>query len=115
MLIEDDVFTMRAVPDLEKFGFTTSAVININVQPNMLTTVADAIAARPETLFLAVSTGRYDILARVVVRDLNELRDFLEGFLAKVPGVRQTETLVLLQVRKRPLGALPRKVLTGAK
>jgi len=103
---DGETLAVRAIPDPNKFGLTTSAMIGIDVQPDMLDRVAAALVGRNEVGFLGVSTGRYDLLAWTIVRDLGELREFLEAFLAKVPGVRKTETLVLLDVRKRGLGRI---------
>ncbi len=104
MIVDDGILTIQAVSNPNKFGLTTSAMIGIDVQPDQLDAVANAIAARNEVGFLGVSTGRYDLLVWTLVRSLDELREFLEGFLAKVPGIRKTETLVLLDVKKRTLG-----------
>ena len=103
-MVEDGTMAVRAVPNPTKFGLNTTAFIGIDVQPDMLDKVADALNQRQEVGFLGVSTGRYDLITWILVRDLGELREFLEAFLAKVPGVRKTETLVLLDVKKRSLG-----------
>ena len=104
LMVEDGAVAIRAVPNPAKFGLNTTAMIGIDVQPNMLEDVEEALNERNEVGFLGVSTGRYDLLAWTLVRNLDELRGFLEGFLAKLPGVRKTETLVLLDVNKRTLG-----------
>jgi Lrp/AsnC family transcriptional regulator for asnA, asnC and gidA len=106
IMVEDGTLSIRAVPNPAKFGLNTSAVIGIDVQPDMLDTVATALNNRDEVGFLGVSTGRYDLLAWTLVGNLDELREFLESFLAKVPGIRKTETLVLLDVKKRSLGRM---------
>ena len=102
--VEDETLAIRAVPNPAKVGLTTFAMIGINVCPDMLDKVAVALSDRDEVGFLAVSTSRYDFLSWTLVKDLDELRDFLETFLAKVPGIRKSETMVLLDVRKRNLG-----------
>ncbi|MBI3744011.1 MAG: Lrp/AsnC family transcriptional regulator, partial [Chloroflexi bacterium] len=93
MMVEDGFLAIQAVPNPTKFGLNTSAFIGIDVQPDQLDQVAAALNDRPEVGFLGVSTGRYDLLVWALVRNLEELRFFLEGFLAKVPGIRKTETL----------------------
>ena len=101
MMVDDGIVAIQAVPNPTKFGLNTTAMIGIDVQPNHLDPVAEALNARDEVGFLGVSTGRYDLLVWILVESLGQLREFLEGFLAKVPGVRKTETLVLLDVKKR--------------
>lgn len=106
IMIEEGTLSVNAVPNLAKFGLNTSAMIGIGVQPNMMSAAAEGLRQRDEILFLGEAAGRYDLLAWVVVHDLDELRSFLEGFLTKVPGIVKTETLVFLDVKKRNLGRI---------
>ncbi len=104
MLVDDGTLSIRAIPNPNKFGLNTSAFIGIDVQPDQLEHTADSLNAREEVQFLAVSTGRYDLLCYVIVHNLEDLRTFLENYLAKVSGIRKTETLVVLDVKKRMSG-----------
>lgn len=106
IMVDDGVVAIQAVLNPTKFGLSTSAMIGIDVQPDHLDAVAEALNVRKEVGFLGVCTGRYDLLVWTLVESLDQLREFLEGFLAKVPGVRKTETLVLLDVKKRSLGRI---------
>lgn len=106
-MIGDGALTIRAVPNPQKFGLSTTAMIGIDVQPDKLDMVAAELNDRDEVGFLAVSTGRYDLLAWILVKHLDEMSSFLEEFLSKVPGIRKTETLVLLDVKKRTLTRIP--------
>ena len=106
IMVDDGVVAIQAVLNPAKFGLSTSAMIGIDVQPDHLDAVAEALNVRKEVGFLGVCTGRYDLLVWTLVESLDQLREFLEGFLAKVPGVRKTETLVLLDVKKRSLGRI---------
>ncbi|MSQ25543.1 MAG: Lrp/AsnC family transcriptional regulator [Dehalococcoidia bacterium] len=103
IMVDNSTLTIRAVPNPVKFGLNTTAMIGIDVEPDKLETVANALKVRDEVGFLGVSTGRYDLVSWVQVRDLDELRLFLE-VVSKIPGVRKTETLVLLDVKKRGAG-----------
>jgi Lrp/AsnC family transcriptional regulator for asnA, asnC and gidA len=107
LMVEDGIVTIRAVPNPAKFGLDTSAMIGIGVEPDKLDSAATSLAAHDEVGFLGVSTGRYDLIMWVIVKSLDELRGFLEATLAKTPGVRKTETLVLLDVKKRGLSRVP--------
>lgn len=106
LMVEDGALTIRAVPNPAKFGLNTTAMIGVDVEPDKLDAVANALNAREEVGFLGVSTGRYDLLSWVLVRNLDELRVFLESVLAKIPGVRKMETLVLLDIKKRNQGRI---------
>lgn len=106
LMVKEGYLTIQAVPNASKFGLNTSAMIGIDVQPDQLDAVAEALNKRDEVGFLGVSTGRYDLLVWTLVKSLDDLRTFLEGFLAKVPGIRKTETLVLLDVKKSIRGRI---------
>ena len=90
MMVDQGSLTIRAVPNPSSFGLNTSAVIGIDVQPDALDGVASGLTAREEVIFVGVSTGRYDLIVKSVM--------------TKLVGVRKTETLVLLDVKKRTFG-----------
>ena len=104
-MIDDDVVSVKAVPNSRRLGLSTSALIGIDVQPGMGEAVTTALKARDEVVFLGTCAGRYDLVARVLVTDWAELRKFLEEFVTKVGGVQKTETLILLDMKKEWLGA----------
>lgn len=105
IMVESGTVTIRAVPNPVMFGLNTTGMIGVDVEPDKLESVANQIKKRDEVGFLGVSTGRYDLVSWVQVRNLDDLREFLE-VLSKIPGVRKTETLVLLDVKKRVAGRL---------
>lgn len=104
LMVDDGSLNIRAVPNPSSFGLNTSAIIGIDVQPDALEAVASGLTMSEEVIFVGVSTGRYDLIINVLVGTLEELRGFLEEVLTKLHGVRKTETLVLLDVKKQTLG-----------
>lgn len=105
MMIDDSVLTVKAVPDAGRLGLGTSALIGIDVEPSLGEAVAASLESRQEVVFLGVCAGRYDLLVRVLLTDLPELKSFLEDYLARLPGIRKTETLILLNMKKEWRGA----------
>ena len=51
-------------------------------------------------MFAASTTGAYDLLAWVGVESLDDLGRFLMKSVGKIPGVRRTETHIVLTVGK---------------
>lgn len=103
-LIDESVVSVKAVPNSKKLGLVTSALIGIDVAPGHGAMVTAALNAREEVVLLGTTAGRYDVVARVLVKDLDELQKFLGEFLTKIDGVQKTETLILLDVKKEWLG-----------
>ena len=71
MMVDDGIVAIQAVPNPTKFGLNTTAMIGIDVQPDHLDAVAEALNARQEVGFLGVSTGRYDLLVWTLVESLD--------------------------------------------
>lgn len=63
-----------------------------------------AMLKSPEVLECSVVAGEWDYLLRVVVRDLNEFRDFCMNKLAKMPGVSNLKSNIVMKQVKYSTG-----------
>ena len=93
-LIERGILQVVGVTDPLKLGFQQWAMIAVRCEAERLIEVAEAVAAFPETDYVVVTAGTYDILVEVVAEDNEALLQFLAERLRKIPGVRETETFV---------------------
>jgi len=100
-MIEKGILQVVGVTDPLKLGFQQMAMIGIKVQADRLIEVAEEIAAFPETDYVVVTAGTYDILVECVAADNEALLTFLADRLRKIPGVRETETFVYLRLIKQ--------------
>ena len=100
-LIRERTIRVVAVAEPQQLGYHLSAVIGLRTEPARTKSVATALAAFSETEHVAVTTGRYDVLAWVNVVDAEALSDFLQHKAGRVDGVRETETFVVLDSPKR--------------
>ena len=93
-----------AVAEPQQLGDHLSAVIGLRTDPVRTESAATALASLSETEHVAVTTGRYDVLAWVNVVDAAALLDFLQHKADAVNGVRQTEKFIRLGfTQTRPL------------
>ncbi len=99
-LIRERTIRVVAVAEPQQLGYHLSAVIGLRTDPPRTESVATALAALSETEHVAVTTGRYDVLAWVNVVDAAALSDFLQHKAGAVEGVRQTETFIVLDSPK---------------
>jgi DNA-binding Lrp family transcriptional regulator len=74
------------------FGYACQAIVWLTVQPSALNTVAQTLAEHREIAFAGATTGASNIIAFVVVRDLDELYDYLADRIGSLPGVLQVDT-----------------------
>ena len=103
-LIQDEEIRVVAIPDPEKLGYLTEALIGIRVDPDKIETVAEQLGEVEGTQYVAATTGAYDVFVWVMVASSEALRAFLREKVAVLPGVRSTETFVSLSVKKRSYG-----------
>ena len=107
-LIEDKIIRVVAIAEPEQLGYHTSAFIGLQIDPARVESVADTLADLPETEHVAITTGSYDIFLWVNLASSEALASFLHHKVGTVEGVRQTETFVSLETRKRSMGpAIP--------
>ena len=76
-------------------GFKAPAIIGISVDIGNTDKVAKAITAFPEVSYLVMVLGTYDIIVEVFCRDISHLVDLITNGFHSVPGIRETETLVI--------------------
>ncbi len=100
-LIERGILQIVGVTDPLKLGFQQWAMIGVRCEAARLIEVAEEIAAFPETDYVVVTAGSYDILVEAVAEDNEALLRFLSERLRKIPGVRETETFVYLRLMKQ--------------
>lgn len=78
-------------------GFPVTVFLTITVvQGYSLAPVIEALRELPEVSDVSLVTGAIDLLARLVVRDHNHLRQLLLERVWQITGVQRTETLVTL-------------------
>ena len=103
-LVQEDVIKVIAVPNLEKLGYGTTALIGLQTGPGRSDAVGDAIAQMEESHYVAVTTGAYDVFVWAGLESAESLGDFLRTKIGKIEGVQRTETFVNLSIKKRTYG-----------
>ena len=103
-LLDDRVIRVIAIAEPEQLGYHTSAFIGLQIDPSRVESVAETLAQLPETEHVAITTGSYDIFIWVNLASSEALASFLHHKVGTVEGVRQTETFVSLETRKRSMG-----------
>ena len=103
-LLGDRVIRVIAYAEPAQCGYHTSAFIRLQVDPARVEAVAEQLAELAETEHVAITTGSYDIFIWVNLASSEALASFLHAKVGTVPGVRQTETFVSLQTKKRLAG-----------
>ena len=103
-LIEDGYLSVIAIPNLDRLGFATTAMIGIQTEPGMAEKVATTIAELEQAHYVAVTTGSFDVFVWVGTDTAENLGSFLREQVGVINGVQRTETFVNLSIKKRTSG-----------
>ena len=103
-LVQQDVVKIIAVPNLEKLGYATTALVGLQTGPGKSEEVADAIASLDAAQYVAITTGAYDIFIWAGLESAESLGTFLRTKIGTIEGVQRTETFVNLAIKKRTYG-----------
>ena len=96
-LIDNNTIRIIARTNPDKIGLLVRALICLHIVPNGIDSVLRWLFARPEVMWAASTTGRFDIVFVVRFVDASELTSFIQKDLAKLEGMTGSETFVCLQ------------------
>jgi Lrp/AsnC family transcriptional regulator, regulator for asnA, asnC and gidA len=99
-LVELGYLKVVAVTNPLMMGMRTMALIGIHTEASKMLQVAEEISKLEEVVYLVVLSGRYDIICEVFCRDHEDLLKFLTEKLAKIDGIRETESFIHLKIVK---------------
>ncbi len=106
-LIQQDVLRITAVPNLEKLGYGTTALIRVQTSPGKSDAVAEALATLEEVEYSVVTTGSYAVFIWVVAESVEQLGSLLQTKVGGIDGVEKTQTFVNLSIKKRAYSPVP--------
>ena len=99
-LLADGVVKVTAVPALGAHGDYDNFLVRINCAPGAHASVAAALVARPDVRFCTIVTGKFDIMAELVVYGgVSRYPDLMSGLHA-VDGVVRSRSDLILTVYK---------------
>ncbi len=99
-LVEAGVIRTVGIVDPYALGFQAPAIVGVTVAPGQVDEVARRIAELPEVSYLVMTLGAFDLVMEVFCRDLGHLTDFLLQQIHQIPGVRSTQTLMIVRSYK---------------
>jgi Lrp/AsnC family transcriptional regulator for asnA, asnC and gidA len=111
------IITFAAIPDPLQLGYNLTAIIALEVDLNKIDGVAKSLAACENVRYVSLCTGNHDIFVGAWFRSSLELKQFVKDYIGDLPGIRKTETFIVLDVIKEEVGWLRRleQVNAGSK
>ena len=99
-LVELGYLKVVAVTNPLMMGMRSMALIGIRTDGRKMLQVAENVTKIKEVVYLVIVSGRYDIMAEVFCKDDEDMLKFLTEKLAKVDGIRETETFMHMKIMK---------------
>ena len=94
------VIRIVAVTDPLQVGFASQAMVGIRTDGDARV-VAERLAAVDDIDHVVMCAGSFDILVELVCENDDALVDLLNGVIRAVPGVRETEVFMYLELTKQ--------------
>ncbi|MEV6924406.1 Lrp/AsnC family transcriptional regulator [Dactylosporangium sp. NPDC051485] len=98
-------FDVEVEPAL--FGYPARFLLWLSVAPAHLAAVGQAMAAHPEVVFAAATTGETNLVATVICHDMAGLYEYVTHRVGPLPGVDRLESAPSLRHVKQVGALLP--------
>ncbi len=98
------IITTTIIPDAVKMGYPVIILIALQVELKNIDNVAKALLSNPNVHYIAECTGPNDLLVGVWLQSIDDLNQFVKRILSKLPGIRKSETFVILNVHRNDFG-----------
>jgi DNA-binding Lrp family transcriptional regulator len=105
-LFAQDTIRPEIFPDVKAFGFNVEAIIGLRTVPDQVAVVAEHLVALPDVNYVARVAGRYDLVARIIVPDFDDMQRFLDLDLPRVRGIEAVEPLTVLETTSQRFGRI---------
>jgi len=99
-LVDEHVIRIRTAVHPFALGYEGIAIIGLKCNPDKVREIADAVASYSNVQYVGICAGRYDITTWVVFRKLSDLRHFITVELGSIPGLRDTDTMIVYKLVK---------------
>ncbi|HNX24153.1 MAG TPA: Lrp/AsnC family transcriptional regulator [Spirochaetota bacterium] len=100
-LTEDEIIQIVAVSNPLKLGFEITGDLYITVDMKKMDLVIKELQNIRELWYIVATTGRSNINAEFVVKNLEELHQLVYDRLSHIDGIEQVETSIIIKYVKR--------------
>lgn len=97
---DEGVLSLVGVVNPVKAGLNVQSFVQIAVEANKLDDVVAALNATVEVRLIVLTTGEYQLIIQVLVRDYDELSQFLMKKLNVIPGIVRVNVINELKILK---------------
>jgi Lrp/AsnC family transcriptional regulator for asnA, asnC and gidA len=99
-LIDNRIMRVMPVINPASIGYSVIADVFIEVEPSLISEVANQLSKFEFVTYVACSIGDRDVSIQIAARTNADVYEFVTGIVAKVPGVRKTTTSIVPMILK---------------
>jgi Lrp/AsnC family transcriptional regulator for asnA, asnC and gidA len=103
-LEEAGVLQVVGIADPLSIGFDRLALIGLRTAPGRARAVCKAVRDLPESSYVVMTTGRFDVMVELICRDTAHFTEVLNDRLQTLDGIVETESFFVLEVHKLAYG-----------
>lgn len=100
-LVDAGVVQLTAVTDPLQLGFARQAMLGLNVAPDAISSVAQAVGQVPEVCYVVITSGSFEVLVEVVGDSDAHLLEIVTTRIKPLPGVTAIHTFLYLELAKQ--------------
>jgi len=93
-LEDENIIQIRTLVHPFSLGYEGVATIGLKCEMDKIRKAAYAVASYKNVQYVFISSGRYNISAWVVFRNLNDLWNFIDVELSSISGLRDADTMI---------------------
>lgn len=103
-LEDSGVLQIVGIANPLSIGFNHLAMVGMRVRPGSVQDVCRALRDLPETSYVIVTAGQFDVMAEVICRDTEHFTELLTRRMHLIDGVVSTDSFFVLEVHKLAYG-----------
>ncbi len=94
------IYNISAKINWKKIGYNYEAVVGIKTMAGKTGDIASQLSKDQRILSVYAVVGEYDLVARLISKNMDDIRDFVENKLTKADGILEARTSVVFSKYK---------------
>lgn len=99
-MIDEGSLQIVGITKPDDMGLDEAGMIGVTVEGRPIDDVAEEIANLPEVTYLFQAAGEFDLFVEAYCEDREHFVNFLNHKLQQIPGVRSTQSFLILKMHK---------------
>lgn len=99
-MTDEGVLQIVGIVRPDEIGLDEASMIGVTVEGRPIEDVAGDISRLSEVTYLFQAAGEFDLFVEVYCQDKRHFVDFLNNSLQRIPGVRSTQSFLILKMYK---------------